>query len=127
MDEPVFAPGFRISTRDKIVVAAGVLLTLASAPFSTLAALIAASAVGHFFLFCNVFRIPRVPELLWAAAFVAAIVAHEKGVLSLAAAIALYETWAAVLIIASMRRKDYHGVGWQRLNPDLRAWWDSRR
>ena len=28
-----------------------------------------AFVVGHFFLFCNVFRIERKPELIWAAVF----------------------------------------------------------
>lgn len=85
-----------------------------------------AVAVGHFFLFCNVFRIPRRPELVWAATYVGLVtctVAFDfpGWTLSTALAIAL----AGVLIFRATRRPDYHGVGWKTLNPDLPAWWSK--
>jgi hypothetical protein len=30
------------------------------------------------------------------------------------------------VVIVEMRKPSYHGVGWQRINPGLPAWWDAR-
>lgn len=80
-------------------------------------------AVGHFFLFCNVFRVRRSLELIWTAILfcnAGAWVAADRF------------TWAAVLlvqtpftlaaIVLEMRSRRYHGVFSRRLNPRLDEW-----
>ena len=63
---PRFAPGFRLSITDIVFILAGILTALLARKEI---AIPAAVAVGHFFLFCNVFRIRRRPELIWTAAY----------------------------------------------------------
>jgi len=122
-----FAPGFRITRRDQIVLAIGVLATGALAPFNGLAAYVTASAVGHFFLFCNVFRLPRALELFWASGFVLAMLAYMQGVFPFITSVTAHETLAILCIAASTKLPSYHGIFWQRWNPKLREWWESQR
>ena len=116
-----FAPGFRISPVDVAFILAG-LATAALARKEI--AIPSAVAVGHFFLFCNVFRISRPAELAWAAAYVGLATCtlafdHPGWPLSTALALAL----AAFLIFLETRKPGYHGVGWKTLNPGLPRWW----
>ncbi|WP_156346572.1 hypothetical protein [Verrucomicrobium spinosum] len=67
-DDTRFAPGFRFSWTDALVLILGAGLTGWLASFAGELALLAAWVIGHFFLFCNVFRIGRKPELVWAGA-----------------------------------------------------------
>ncbi|MES2571324.1 MAG: hypothetical protein V4710_14885 [Verrucomicrobiota bacterium] len=62
-----FKPGFRFSPSDAAVLAMGSALALFARKEM---AIISAMAVGHFFLFCNVFRIGRNSELIWAGIFI---------------------------------------------------------
>ncbi len=67
--------------------------------------------LGHFFLFCNVFRVPRKPELLWAAIFIS--MASICLVLDLTI---LHAMWmvlpVSVLVLTySVRLPTYHGIG----------------
>jgi hypothetical protein len=112
--------GFRFSLTD--AVAMGVFLSAAvglwrlGSPLWWLLLL----AAGHFFLFCNVFRIVRRRELIWAGLFVLNV-----GVWAWLDRL----TWPGVLlcqlpitvgiIIADMRTAGYHGVLAKRLNPRL--------
>jgi hypothetical protein len=86
-----------------------------------------AIAAGHFFLFCNVFRIVRQRELIWAMLFV----------LNIGAWLWFEElTWAHVLscqlpitiflIIADVRAPTYHGIFANRLNPQLNDYLEGR-
>jgi len=45
--------------------------TLAAWPALGTLALVAPYVLGHFFLFCNVYRISRTLELVWSAVFIA--------------------------------------------------------
>ena len=119
-----FSPGFRLSAVDCAILAAGV----CGAIFTPKEiAIVAATAVGHFFLFCNVFRMSRRPELIWATVFV---------ILSALTLIQEFPGWpitvgssfaiAVALIALETRKPSYHGVGWQRLNPNLPQWWAAR-
>ena len=123
-----FAPGFRLSLRDVIVILIGI--TAASYLFSIEPwwSFVVVFVVAHFFLFCNVVRMARPLELIWAATF-----------LALASATLLAETpgWpittsissvvTVVVVTLQVRKPSYHGLGWQRINPGLHAWWDARR
>lgn len=67
--------------------------------------------IGHFFLFCNVFRVGRVPEYCWAVWFIASVtglVAWD-----------LYSPWRLLVSVLpatgcvigyAVTRKDYHGA-----------------
>ncbi len=82
--------------------------------------------LAHFYLFCNVFRLSRSLELIWAGIFV-----------TLATTTVLWDTpgwWptlgaslcVTVLVVAlEMRKPSYHGIGWHWINPGLRAWWET--
>lgn len=77
-------------------------------------------AAGHFFLFCNVFRIVRRRELIWAGLFVLNVGLWAwfdrltwPGVLLCQLPITV------VLIVADIRAPGYHGVLAKRLNPRL--------
>lgn len=82
-------------------------------------------ALGHFFLFCNVFLVWQKLELAWAAAFVILIAIH------LAAG---YTGWLSPLIMQTpvtllilwlqLRSPWYHGVCARRINPRLQEYLD---
>lgn len=118
-----FAPGFRISATDAAFILAGLATTLLS---QKAIAIPAAVAVGHFFLFCNVFRIRRAPELAWAAAYLALVtctLCFDRPGWAASTGIAL--AFAALLIALETRHPGYHGVGWEKLNPRLPDWWEK--
>lgn len=122
-----FAPGFRLSVVDVIALIAGSIGVCWFWLSDRDIAFIIAFVVGHFFLFCNVFRVARPLELAWAAWFVlltgGTLTAGIPGwPMSVAAALA----GTVAVILLQMRKPSYHGVGWQRINPNLRTWWESR-
>ena len=88
--------------------------------------LVIAFVTGHFFLFCNVFRISRRLEFFWAGVFIA---------FSGATIVSGFPNWLTTIIISlcttiavaayEMKKPSYHGIFWQRINPGLKEWWDS--
>ena len=76
-------------------------------------------ALGHFFLFCNIFRVRRNYELTWVALFFANFGAwymlgfNWLGVLGVQTPITL------IAIGAEMRSPRYHGIFCQRINARL--------
>lgn len=122
-----FRPGFRISRMDIAVLVLGAIGAVAAWSYSPELAILGSAAVLHFFLFCNVFRVARRPELFWAAVFLACVfvrVSWNAPWLAVAAAVAI--TTVAV-IWRETRKPSYHGVLWRRFNPDLPAWWSQHR
>lgn len=119
-----FAPGFRLSSLDIVVLVVGVVGATAMAAIVPWVAFVIAFVVGHFFLFCNVVRMARPLELIWAAIFTtcaaATILTGQPGWLS-TGAISLLAT--AVVVALELRKPSYHGLAWQRINPDLPDWW----
>jgi hypothetical protein len=113
-----FQPGFRWSVTDVAVVAVGLCAALERSELG----LWIAVAIGHFFLFCNVLRLARALELAWAAVFVLAAVA-----LPLAPALGAIGVASLAVAMIAIRRPSYHGVLWQRINPELPQWWRARR
>ncbi|MBY0454331.1 MAG: hypothetical protein K2Q11_05555 [Burkholderiaceae bacterium] len=87
-----------------------------------------AFTVGHFFLFCNIVRMARPRELIWAGAFV---------VLSTASALNGAPSWSqtffaslaitCILVALELRSPSYHGILWQKINPNLRVWWQAHQ
>lgn len=105
--------GFRLSLRDGLAILLCMLTTWGTWPLLGEMAILLPIVLGHFFLFCNVFRIPRRPELFWSAAFVLNFgtwVVFDRF------------TWSGVLltqspitlgvILLSVLRSDYHGIGY---------------
>jgi hypothetical protein len=115
--------GFRFSLMDGAVLALGAVATAAGmlaleGAFVDFAAL-GAFALGHFFLFCNVFRVRREPELIWTAVFILNAAGWEllgdgltwRGVVAVQTPITL------ALLLWEIRHPRYHGIFARRLNP----------
>jgi hypothetical protein len=119
-----FAPGFRLSVSDAVFILAGIAVSFFARKE---VAIPTATAVGHFFLFCNVFRIARRPELVWATVYVLLVTCTVAfGLPSWACSTAIAFAVGILLIARETRKPDYHGVGWKVLNPNLPAWWAER-
>ena len=89
--------------------------------------LIVGFAVGHFFLFCNVFRVARSLELAWSTLFVllaGSTIVTERPGWPITLSISLVAT--LLVIVAQVRKPAYHGIAWQRFNPKLIEWWDAQ-
>lgn len=123
---PQFQPGFRISTLDILVLVIGIGSAVAVWQAIWWVGFVILFVLAHFFLFCNVFRVSRVPELVWACLFVllaaATILADVPGwVGTIVASLAL----TIVLIVREIRLPSYHGIAWRHWNPGLPEWWES--
>jgi hypothetical protein len=122
-----FRPGFRFSGFDAVILLAGALGAWLVSSQAPAFALVIGIVVGHFFLFCNVFRIPRRPELIWAAVFLGlALPTLTTGLPSWPVTLLLTLSTSATLIALETRRPSYHGIGWKRFNPGLREWWEAQ-
>lgn len=127
MPSPEFQPGCRLSSLDVVVLIVAGIIVAAVSPFHLWFALVVGFVVGHFYLFCNVFRLSRLPELVWAAIFLG---------LSSGTLLADWPGWtwtfllsaiaSTVLIALETRQPHYHGLWWEALNPGLPQWWDAR-
>jgi hypothetical protein len=126
--EPLlFRPGFRLSSTDIAVLAAGAVGALLVGRLEFWFGLVIAFVVLHFFFFCNVFRMPRTLEFIWAALFLLLIgstVTTQQPGWTISFVLALIG--AAVLVLFQMSRPSYHGVGWRYINPQLPQWWQAR-
>ena len=127
MKQAAFAPGFRLSAVDVFVLIAGTVATIVLSTYVWWWGFVPAFVLAHFFLFCNVVRMARPLELVWAGVFVvlagATIAFDTPGWLVTALASLLV---TVVVVLVEMRKPSYHGVGWQRINPGLPAWWEAR-
>ena len=124
MPERTFQPGFRVSAIDVIVLVVGGGASAYAIVFDRWFAVAIAFVVLHFFLFCNVLRMSRPLELVWAGIFVA--LAAATITLSLPPWPLVFAVCSIVTLIVAFtetRRPSYHGVGWQKLNPCLPEWW----
>lgn len=126
--QPVFAPGFRISVLDGLVVLASILGAIALSMFSWWWGFVVGFVVVHFFLFCNLIRMSRALELLWAGVFVALSAATILGEFPgwvVTALVSLVVT--TIVVIVELRKPSYHGIGWKTINPGLPHWWESQQ
>jgi hypothetical protein len=131
LNSPWWSPerswGFRFSRGDLVIVLIGALATLAVAAYQLDLAVAIPIVVGHFFLFCNVFRVGRTAELVWAGL----LLLNAGGWL-----MAGHFCWGSVVgiqclvtltvIVHALRSPDYHGLGCQRINP-LGYRWSAHR
>ena len=78
------------------------------------------AAVGHFFLFCNVFLVWRSLELIWAAILVVNVASHvATGHPNWWPALGWQLPVTAVVIALQLRSPWYHGILARRINPRL--------
>jgi len=119
-----FSPGFRLSALDVGVLAVGAVAAAATASIAPSWAVAIGLPVVHFFLFCNVFRISRPLELLWAGVFlILAASTVTWGAPGWFATVIVSACVTVAVVVAEMCKPSYHGVGWQRINPRLVEWW----
>jgi len=122
-----FNPGFRLDAIDTLVLVAGAAGAIFLAQVEWWMGLIVGFAVGHFFLFCNVFRVAKPLELTWSAIFVvlagSTIATGQPG---WPATIATTLVATLAVIAMQLRKPSYHGIAWQRFNPRLPEWWQSQ-
>lgn len=124
---PKFSPGFRLSVVDVLVLIVGTAGAVYFGLQTWWIGLVIGFVVGHFFLFCNVFRMSRPLELIWAAVFLllagGTIACDFPGWL---ATICLSLSVTVAVIMTEMKRPSYHGIAWQKVNPDLPDWWAAQ-
>ena len=121
-----FQPGFRLSKTDMVVLVIGSLVALYLLQHHIYASITVVFVVGHFFLFCNVFRFSRPPELTWATTFVMSYIASIKfDLLSIPAVFLLQALITIVLVLFELKKPSYHGAGWKVFNPDLERWFEE--
>lgn len=123
----VFAPGFRIDAKDVVVLVIGAVSSTYVLRIDAFLALVIAFALGHFFLFCNVLRMARYLELIWATVFVllcASTIALGQPHPALAVSGVLLTT--LLVSVLQLRSPSYHGIAWQRVNPGLVQWWERQ-
>ena len=110
--------GFRFSWTDALVIVIGAAATwLLRGVLGEMVWLIPVVVV-HFFLFCNVLRIRRSFELVWAVALVFNFFAWQlAGRFLWWNVLGAQSLLTVVLIVAEMRSRRYHGIGCAWINP----------
>lgn len=119
--------GFRLSWLDAAILLLGAVLSGWLMRQSFPLWWIVPTALGHFFLFCNVFLLWRRWELLWAVAFVLNVGMHLVfGILDWLSPM-LFQLPVTVLVITwQIRSPWYHGIFAERLNPHLKEYLAGR-
>ncbi len=119
--------GFRLSPLDIVVLIGSFVLTAVLWRPTSGYAFIALVVVLHFFLFCNVFRIPRNPELIWGCCFL--------GICATCLIVDVYSPMTVTVLVLpvslaiigwSCRLPSYHGVFADRINPRLNEYLAGR-
>lgn len=120
--------GFRLSRVDLIVISLTIIASLEIIRRDLPFAWILACVVGHFFLFCNVFRVRRSYELMWAAAFLLNVAYWMAFHLSLEWLPPLLTQlpFTIIVIVAEIRSPQYHGIFSEQLNPRLNEYLTRR-
>ncbi len=82
---------------------------------------------AHFFLFCNVFRVRRRWEVVWAVVFIVnCVVWLWFGCLDWLRVLSIQLPVTAYLIVAEVRGDRYHGVFARWANPRLNDYIEGR-
>jgi hypothetical protein len=115
--------GFRLSWFDAAILLLGAVLSgwliSQSFPFGW----IVPTALGHFFLFCNIFLVWRRWELLWAGVFILNVGAHLAfGTLDWLSPM-LFQLPVTVLVITwQIRSPWYYGICAEKWNPRIQEY-----
>ena len=122
-----FKPGFRFSILDGFILVAALCAIIFVAFYDYKYSVLIGFIVLHFFFFCNIVRMSRVPELVWAISFLILFFCHIKlSLLSFNSALATSLFVTVILVAKEMRKPSYHGIFWQLLNPELPGWFSKR-
>lgn len=110
--------GIRFSLPDGIVIAITILITWYFWENWNSVVLMLPVVLGHFFLFCNVFRIHRKYELIWASSFVINCLFWVvfMGNFSWTAILLTQSPMTLILILLGIRHPTYHGIFARRIN-----------
>jgi hypothetical protein len=128
MPKPEFRPGFRISATDIVILGVGGIAAAVAWQLVWWAGFASVFVLSQFFLFCNVFRVARAPELIWSASFLfVAVPTVLTGIPGWPLTIATALLSTIGVVVCEMRKPSYHGIGWQWINPGLEAWWHAAR
>jgi hypothetical protein len=112
--------GFRLSVVDVAFLAIAAAAFVLLRPSMGDGAWVIPFAAGHFFLFCNVFRVRRSYELAWTAVFlVNAIAWTAAGRFPWGLVTAVQAPFTIAAIALEMRSPAYHGILARRINPRL--------
>ena len=122
-----FQPGFRLSEMDVGIILLGVCISVLLARLDERLGMVTLFVLAHFFLFCNVLRMSRPLELIWAGLFMLLAgstfyYAFPPWNTTLVAMLGV----TLILALVQVRLPSYHGVLWQKLNPNLEQWWNTR-
>jgi hypothetical protein len=108
--------GFRFSVMDGCVLVVGGLVSWPAYRVLGAQGLLLPFVLGHFFLFCNIFRIRPRYEYIWAGVWVANYGAWLfSGSFGWWGVLAVQTPLTVLLIVLEMRSAEYHGVLWRRL------------
>ena len=118
-----FNPGFRLSIVDIVFLSTATIASVYLYTFAKPLSYIVAFVVGHFFLFCNITRMSRLPELIWAVVFTAlSLLALKFSVISLPVVFLVSTFLTTILVVLESRKPHYHGILWEKVNPNLETW-----
>jgi hypothetical protein len=110
--------GMRFFLQDGIVIAITILITWYFWKNWNTLVLMLPVVLGHFFLFCNIFRIHRKYELIWASLFVINclfwVVLMSN--FSWIAILLTQSPMTLILILLGIRHPTYHGIFANQLN-----------
>ena len=110
--------GLRFSLVDACAIAVAGLGTWLMWPVIGDFALAIPVVLGHFFLFCNVFRVRRNHELAWAAVFLVNVGAWlASGTFDWWRVLAVQSPFTLAAIVIEIRSPGYHGIFCDRINP----------
>ncbi len=111
--------GFRFWWQDGVAIVVCALLTWIGWRFLGPVVLLLPLTLGHFFLFCNVFRIRRSYEIYWTFVFLLNVgLWLYRGEINWPGMLAVQTPVTLAFILLEMKSPRYHGVLWDRLNPD---------
>jgi hypothetical protein len=109
-----------MSSLDGIVLLLGTILTIRLRNEAFPLWWIVPMALGHFFLFCNVFLVWRRLELVWAAVFVMLISGHLTcGHTDWLSAVMMQMPVTLTVLWLQLRSPWYHGIFARQINPRL--------
>lgn len=109
--------GFRFSATDALAIVAFALAAYAASFVIGSASLVILYVLVHFFLFCNVFRLRRPPELIWTGIFLANFALWMSvGEFDITRPLLAQIPVTILLIVMECRHATYHGVLSRRIN-----------
>ena len=120
-----FKPGFRINTIDCIFIIIGIMLAWVASEIALELSIISILPFTAFFMFCNVFRIRRIPELVWALLFILNTFMWHLLQMNIGYYVLINLLTFVVTIAIEMRHPSYHGVLWKIINPNLMVWFSK--